>query len=77
MAIASVILWSNGNLMVFGDDGEQMPEWQGRAVDYLAAVLAEAPETARWLVGDWRNGCVDTTRECLATFAAQWAKPGC
>lgn len=26
----SVILWTNGNCMVFDDQGQQMPEYQGR-----------------------------------------------
>lgn len=75
MKITQVTLWSNGMLMVFGDDGQQVPEYQGRAIEHLAPLLAAAPETCRWQIGDWRNGVVDTTRECLASFAAQFGAP--
>lgn len=76
MPIKLVTLWSSGMLMVFGEDGEQMVEYQGKAVEHLARVLAAAPITTDFQIGDWRNGVVETTRECFESFAEQFERPG-
>jgi hypothetical protein len=68
--IASVILWSNGTVAVFDKDGRQLPDYQGRLDAVLEKVLADAPPGTRFFVGDWRNGMVETTRECLACWRA-------
>lgn len=52
--IDMVILWTNRLCMVFDDQGEQMPEYQGifeRVAPRINAVFAGA-----WTYGDWRRG---------------------
>lgn len=60
--IASVIFWANGMLTVFGDNGAQLPEYQGRCTEKLGDVLKDAPPDTRWYIGSWRYGYVDASR---------------
>lgn len=53
-SMQKVILWTNGMVMVFDDEGEQMPAYQGMfetVVRLINNVYAGA-----WLYGDWRSG---------------------
>ncbi|OLB44099.1 MAG: hypothetical protein AUH05_05125 [Ktedonobacter sp. 13_2_20CM_53_11] len=49
-----VILWSNGMVMVFDDDGEQMTQYQGR----FENVQKRINDVFRgvWEYGDWNKG---------------------
>lgn len=55
----SVILWTNGMCMVFDDQGQQMPEYQG----YFEAVAPRINAVFRgsWEYGDWRRGIISAT----------------
>jgi hypothetical protein len=50
--IKSVILWQNGMVMVFDDDGQQMPELQGPKEEAMrklrAAGWTGTPERRVW-----------------------------
>lgn len=37
---AKVILWANGMVMAFDDEGQQMPEFQGREMEALRKLRA-------------------------------------
>lgn len=54
--------WQNGMVMVFGYDGEQIPELQGRYEDMRAKVLAAADDQTRFAVGVWRELLEDVAR---------------
>jgi hypothetical protein len=48
-----VILWTNGNVMVFDDAGQQMPEYQGPFP--VKAPLINNVFSGKWHYGDWRG----------------------
>jgi hypothetical protein len=64
-----VILWSNGMVTVFGKDGEQIPDYQGRFLDERQNILSNAPDSARFQMGQWGGGMVDINREAFASPA--------
>lgn len=47
----TVILWTNGNVMVFNDQGEQMPEYQGQ-FEHVARHI-NSVFSGTWEYGDW------------------------
>lgn len=54
--IHSVILWTNGMVMSFDHQGQQMPEYQGpfeRVATRINAVFSGS-----WEYGDWRRGII-------------------
>lgn len=54
--IAKVIFWSNGIVMVFDEEGQQMPDYQGKKVDMLASILKDAPPSCQFQGGNWSEG---------------------
>ena len=50
MKITTVIKYSNGIVLVFDQNGEQMPDYQGRYSDVKDRILADAPESAEFRV---------------------------
>lgn len=57
--ITSVILWTNGMVMVFDEQGQQMPELQG--VFEVVASRINAVFRGPWEYGDWRRGIICNT----------------
>ncbi len=53
-----VILWTNGNCMVFDDKGQQMCEFQG--IFENAAPRINAVFSGNWQYGDWRRGIIQS-----------------
>lgn len=51
--INQVIRWSNDNVMVFDERGEQIPEFQGPYAEVRIKILAHAPKSAKFFHGDW------------------------
>jgi hypothetical protein len=51
--MSGVILWSNGQVMVFDDQGQQMPEFQREFEE--AAPLINAVFNGTWEYGDWNE----------------------
>lgn len=48
--VSSAYLWANGMLMVFGEDGEQIPELQGKATpEKVRAIQRRATRTTEWV----------------------------
>lgn len=43
--INKVIIWQNGMVMVFDENGEQFPEYQGKKEEVLEKILKDKPET--------------------------------
>lgn len=54
-----VILWSNGNVMVLDELGEQMPEYQG-LFEHVAPRI-NAVFRGSWKYGDWNRGILSDT----------------
>lgn len=52
--ISDVIKFQNGMVLVFDENGEQMPAYQGRYEEVKAKILADAPENAQFFHGVWR-----------------------
>lgn len=47
--VSSSYRWENGNVMTFGEDGEQIPELQGRAsAELYAKIRARSTPTTKW-----------------------------
>ncbi|MBA7624743.1 hypothetical protein ES703_32155 [subsurface metagenome] len=51
--IDEVIKFGNGNVMVFDEKGEQMPQYQGRYDAVKAKILAHAPGSAKFFHSVW------------------------
>jgi hypothetical protein len=51
--IASVTLYANGMVMVFGIDGEQIPEYQGRYDEVKEKI--RAAYDGPWIFGVWQT----------------------
>lgn len=76
--IRTVYLWANGMLMVFDDNGEQMPQYQGPMRSYLGPVLRDATPETEWRIGSWRHGAVEASRgefECMLEYSRP-SRPG-
>lgn len=73
----TAILWTNGMVMVFGPDGEQVTELQGRWPNVIAALLAM--ENVNWEFGHWRDHRMQVPRdtvEALARSCGWWPVAG-
>lgn len=53
--ITAVYKWQNEMVMVFDQHGEQMPAYQGHYLDVRALILRDAPPSATFLGGTWRQ----------------------
>lgn len=62
-----VILWTNGNVMVFGRDGEQMPEYQGR-FEHVVQRINNVFQ-GDWQYGDWNRGILSGVPLDVITIA--------
>lgn len=53
--INNVIRFQNDMVVVFDENGEQMPEFQGRYDQVKARILARAPASAKFYHGMWER----------------------
>jgi hypothetical protein len=60
--ISTVILWTNGTVSVFEENGDQVLRLEGRLGDVLPAVLADAGATTRYFFGELTKGLWETDR---------------
>lgn len=67
--IHQVVLYSNGMVMVFDYNGEQIPELQGRFLDVRGLILKLVNDTTEFYIGDWNNGTVRMNKECFSCEA--------
>ncbi|MBA7610211.1 hypothetical protein ES703_17417 [subsurface metagenome] len=51
--INRAIRFQNGMVMVFDENGEQLPEYQGKYEEVKAKILARAPKSTRFFHGTW------------------------
>ena len=51
--IDHVIKFQNDMVMVFDENGEQMPAYQGRYEEVKDKILADAPRSAKFFHGVW------------------------
>ncbi len=56
--ITSVILWTNGMVAVFDQDGNQMPEYQGHYGGVKNKILQEFHR--EWQLAEWDKGILAT-----------------
>ena len=79
MSLAQVYAFTNGMVMAFDRDGEQVPELQGRIEEAKPGILKHCePETEFWIAKwrDWRQRVdreiwMGLTRDKLAAIAAE------
>lgn len=60
--ILNVVLWSNGMVMVFDKEGEQLPHLQGRLDKVRVPVLSATTKDACFFRGVWPQGRIQITR---------------
>jgi len=53
--INEVIRLDNGMVLVFDENGEQMPEFQRKYQDVRVKILARAPKGAKFYLGTWKE----------------------
>jgi hypothetical protein len=51
--INQVIRFQNDMVLVFDENGEQIPEFQGRYQDVRVKILARAPRSTKFFHGHW------------------------
>ncbi len=62
--IARIYLWMNGQVMVFNEEGEQIPEYQGVHASVKEKILQDAPDSAQYLLCSWQDNMrKELTRE--------------
>lgn len=61
--VKSAIRWQNDMVMVFGADGQQIPDLQGRYEHVYSAVLAAADDATVFKHGAWRDWLVEVERD--------------
>lgn len=54
--LKNVYLWSNGMVMAFDEQGQQMPDLQGTIEEVHSKVQQAANEGTIWHKGIWRQG---------------------
>lgn len=55
--IASVTVWENGMVLVFDEEGQQMPEYQGNENDVMERILKDKPNYVKIEHRSWpRSG---------------------
>lgn len=54
--IKDVYIWTNGTVMVFAENGEQIPELQGPLADVAEAISERLPLGATIRFADWSEG---------------------
>lgn len=70
--IKRLYLWSNGMVMAFDDNGEQIPEFQGKAKDVLGSALDALSDRSVCYMGQWSERPISVTPEALRGFAEQF-----
>jgi hypothetical protein len=63
MKVKRVIRWQNGMVMVFGTDGEQISELQGRYSEVKDRVLAAADDKTEFRYGVWNQSLITISRD--------------
>lgn len=72
--IATVMLWDNGQVLVFDAAGAQLPDFQGQLCDVQHAILAAAGPQTLWRIGAWRAGTLPSSRAAFAAW--RFGPPG-
>lgn len=75
--VASVFLWANGMVMVFGDDGEQIPELQGAATTPRLEEIRRASTPATAWFGFGEDGPLVAHPPPTGTGHGPAVEPGC
>ncbi len=61
--IDNAVKFSNGIVLCFDENGEQMPEYQGRYEEVKDKILADAPQSARFFRAVWMVSSGEIPRE--------------
>jgi len=61
--IDHAVKFSNGIVLCFDENGEQMPEYQGRYEEVKDKILADAPQSARFFRAVWMVSGGEIPRE--------------
>lgn len=64
MKITKVYLWDNGAVMVFDENDNQMPDYQGMHGQVADLILCNAPDDTTFFYSTWQSpGKKSLTRE--------------
>ena len=75
MKINKIILWSNGTVIVFGIDGNQMPKYQGNKPDATSKLLEDKineDKDIKYFLGIWDISIQPISRENF--YSECWEK---
>lgn len=61
--IRHVTRWSNGMVTVFDENGQQLPEYQGKYEDVREKILRDAPPDAEFNTGAWNQYVLPKDRQ--------------
>lgn len=61
--VKTAIHWGNGMVMVFGEEGQQILELQGRYSEVREKVLAASDAQTTFEIGVWNKGLQTVPRE--------------
>lgn len=78
MKPSHVTLWSNGNVMVFDEQGEQMPDLQQRGDRAVQRIMSVAGEETKFYFGVFRVGELPISKQEFAVLSkAPWDEMDC
>lgn len=61
--IKEVYHWSNNNVMVFDEKGNQMPDFQGNYLEVRDKILATVLPSTKFYRADWGSNKKEISRE--------------
>lgn len=61
--IKKVIHWANGMVMVFDENGKQMPEYQGIYEEVKDKILKDSNENTEFAGGNWSRGIEESIKK--------------
>lgn len=59
MGIDTVIIFTNGNVMVCDENGEQMCDYQGFILDIAGKLKTDCDKDTKWKMGSYRDGVME------------------
>jgi len=68
--IKQIIQFSNGMVMVFDENGEQMPEYQGRRSEAIKKLSGTLLNNVEFSIGSWNSGTIPINKEQF--FSEGW-----
>lgn len=69
--ISKIIQWSNGMVMVYGENGKQMSEYQGKRKEVIKKLEGLDFTEVEFFIGSWNIGVLPVNKEQF--FSEAWS----